>query len=246
MVRMPVQVAALVCALVLVAGCGSDKGDSDNKSAQAQVLDPAQKHYGRTYSEWNAAWFKWIYELPLDDSCALPTDDSTGEHCDSAQPDDVFFLAGAPGLNNKQLVRDQCIVSAHKPIFFPIMNTVADNGGVPTEHQLSDADNEASAVGVVNQVQPKNLFASVDGEDVPDLASFKTDIVEFSYVVPEEPNFYSCQGAPGVTGEIGPSYAGGYYVMLAPLSAGRHDIRFGLHQPDDLWSMDVTYHLTVR
>ena len=196
MAKTPARRAAIVCALAFASGC-SDKAEEKGNSARAQVLDPAQEHYGKSYSDWNAEWFKWIYEMPLDDACDMPLDDSTGEHCTMAQPDNMFFLAGNLGISEKVIVRDKCVAPANRPIFFPIMNTVADNGGIPPEQQLPDEQNEASARGVLDEVQPNNLTASVDGNDVPDLASFKTDIVEFSYVVPGEPNFYSCQGAPG-------------------------------------------------
>ena len=96
------------------------------------------------------------------------------------------------------------------------------------------------------KVKPEKLFASVDGAEISNLAAFKADVTEFSYEVPAEPNFYSCVGAPGVTGPVGPSYAGGYYVMVAPLSAGTHELHFGLDQPDDMWSTDITYRLTVE
>jgi hypothetical protein len=147
--------------------------------------------------------------------------------------------------NTTVVVRDACAVPSNKPIFFPIMNTAADNAGVP-EPQPTDEQNQDSATAILDAVQTENLFVTLDGEELTELERFKTDIVEFSYDLADEPNFYTCIGATGVTGTISPAYAGGYYVMLAPLSAGKHTIRFGLDQPDDLWAIDITYELTVE
>lgn len=239
------HVAVIICALsTTLAGCSDEKTD-DSKGA-VEVLDPEKEHYGKSYSEWNAEWYKWIYGIQYGDKCQLPVDDSTGEYCDIGQSSDVFFLAGSIEADKTVVVRDQCAVPADKPVFFPIMNTAADNGGVPPDQQPSDAENEASAAGILETVQTENLFASVDGEKIPNLERFKTDVVEFSYMLPEEPNFYTCLGATGVTGTIDPSYAGGYYVMLPPLSKGRHTIRFGLDQADDLYAIDITYDLLVE
>jgi hypothetical protein len=248
MPRTHVNVAIIALLSAALAGCSDDKG-TDEPAAKATVLDPAEVHYGKTYSEWNAEWYRWVYQIQYDEECALPVIDGTGANCDVGQSGDVFFLAGnyaaEPGTP-VTVVRDDCVAPAGKAVFFPLFNTAADNGGVPPEMQLGAADLEASATGFLESVQPESLIAEVDGEAIPELDRFKTDVVEFSYELPAEPNFYSCLGATGVTGEVSPSYAAGYYVMLEPLSAGTHEIRFGLDQPDDLFSSEIVYHLTVQ
>ncbi len=249
MTRTHVNVAIIGLLSAALAGCGDDKETTDEAPAKAEVLDPAEVHYGKTYSEWNADWYRWIYEAQYDDECRLPVIDGTGANCDVGQSSDVFFLAGnyaaEPGTP-VTVVRDDCVAPASKAVFFPLFNTAADNGGVPVEMQLDAEALEASATGFLESVDPEKLVAEVDGEAIPDLGRFKTDVVEFSYELPAEPNFYSCLGATGVTGAVDPSYAAGYYIMLGPLSAGTHEIRFGLDQPDDLFSSLITYNLTVQ
>ena len=233
-----------LCALsALLVGCGDEK--TDETKAPIEVLDPAEEHFGKSYSEWNTEWFKWIYETPYTDECLLPVDDATGENCTVGQSGDVFFLAGSIAADTTVVVRDKCTVPAGKALFFPLTNIAADNGGVPPEEQPTDDENRAAAEGNLEQVQPDALFASVDGEEITELERFKTDVVEFAYTPAREPNFYSCLGATGVTDPIDPSYAAGYYVMLAPLSAGKYALRFGIDQAD-LYTLDITYNLTVQ
>ncbi len=243
MLRSHSYVGAVICALCTVlAGCGDEK--TDETTTPVEILDPADEHYGMSYSEWNAEWYKWIYEYPYGEECQLPIDDSTGENCGIGQSGDVFFLAGSIAADTTVVVRDGCKVPSGKALFFPVANSVADNGGVP--EPLPDEDNQAAVEGTLGMIQTENLFASVDEEELTDLERFETDIAEFAYELPEEPNFYTCLGASGVTGTISPAYAGGYYVMVAPLSKGAHTIRFGLDQADDLWAIDITYNLTVE
>lgn len=236
---------ATLCVLsAMLAGCGGD--DDKETVTEAEVLDPAEPHYGKTYAEWNTEWYKWIYGIQYDEDCHVPVDDSTGIYCDLGQSGDVFFLAGSFESDVAKVVRTKCVAPADTSLFFPLTNAVGDNGGVPIDMQLSDEENEAAIQELVDAVDVKNLFASVDGLNVPNLERFKVDATEFSYTLPDEPNFYTCSGGSGVTGLIEPSYAAGYYVMLPPLSKGDHTIRFGLDQPADLYTLDVTYKLTVE
>lgn len=236
---------ATLCVLsAMLAGCGGD--DDKETVTEAEVLDPAEPHYGKTYAEWNTEWYKWIYGYQYDEDCHLPVDDSTGAYCAQGQSGDVFFLVGSLESAVKTVVRNKCVVPADAALFFPLTNIVGDNGGVPIDQQPSDEENEAAIQEFVDAVDVENLSASVDRVKIPDLERFKVDATEFSYTLPEEPNFYTCAGASGVTGLIEPSYAAGYYVMLPPLSKGHHQIRFGLDQPDDLYTLDVTYELTVQ
>src|SRR5262249_28579483 len=54
----------------------------------------------------------------------------------------------------------------------------------------------------------------------------------------------------GVPGECSPTVADGYWLMVAPLSAGKHTIHFSgaipADAPLDSITLDVTYHLTVK
>jgi hypothetical protein len=208
------------------------------------VLDPTQAHYGHTSDEWATLWWQWIYQLPQKAGmCVIPITDPTGASCGYGQSGDVFFFAGDSG---GVLVRNACDVPQGKAILFPIVTFSADNGGVPPAQQLTP-----TALAQVVQTQldgVTGLEADFDGVSIGNLASFKTRVTQFQYTLPPEPNVYSCQGASGVTGVITPSFAGGYYVMLAPPALGAHVLHFKANSPASSppFTLEVTYNFTVK
>ena len=222
-----------------------------NQAASAPVLDPTQSHYGNTDAEWGALWWKWIYELPQTandagmPNCVIPFQDPTGANCAVGQSGDVFFLAGTSGGT---VVRDKCAVPAGKAIFFPIFSFAVDNGGVPSAMQRSNS----ALMGIVQSdmagVQVASLSAEFDGLPITNLAQFATPVTKFSYTLPPEPNVYTCEGETGVTGTITPSYAAGYYIMLAPPAAGAHVLHFAgtstITKPPA--KIDVTYNFKIQ
>jgi hypothetical protein len=234
----------------VTASCSSS-GNNSQGGASSVALDPTQPHYGNSDSEWGALWWKWVYQLPqsLNDAgmpaCFIPFQDPTGANCGDGQSGDVFFLAGTSGGT---VVRDKCVVPSGKAILFPIFNFASDNGGVPTAMQMSDTGLQSLVKSAMAGVQVSSLSAEFDGTSIPNLASYATQITQFSYTLPPEPNIYTCQGEPGVTGVVDPSYAAGYYVMLAPPSTGAHTLHFAgtSNASNPPVMVDVTYHLTIQ
>lgn len=236
-----------VVALLAASGCGGDD-ESAAKGPSFDVLDPKGTHFGKTYGEWGAEWWTWIYELPQVSAaqCVLPPDDPTGANCaygqDPSSP--VFFLAGNLGGIS---VRSDCVVPPGKAVFFPILNYTSDNGGVPPAEQLTESELRAVVEAWIPTVDLASLFAKVDGEPVEDLAGYLAGVTQYEYTVPPEPNTYTCWNVPGVTGLVTPSFTAGYYLMVADLDPGAHTIQFGgsvgAAPP---FALDVTYKLTVE
>lgn len=238
--------AIMILLAVLVAGCGSDDGSSSTSTADL-ALDPTVPHFGHTDDEWGTLWWQWIYELPQTDAnnCVIPFMDPTGEHCQDGQSGDVFYLAGT-GAGSA--VRDKCVVPSGRAIFFPILSFSADNGGIPLAQQQSAADLQALVQHLTDNVPLDSLSAEIDGEQIGDLGRFKTKVTEFKYTLPAEPNFYTCMGAAGVTGNIDPAYAAGFFVMLPPQAMGAHTLHFAGTSPASSPPavLDVTYHFNVK
>ena len=72
----------------------------------------------------------------------------------------------------------------------------------------------------------------------------------FSYTTAEEGNFLAgIQGEPCIPGgmTVYPAVADGVYLMLSPLSPGKHTIHFvGVVGPDGAYlTQDITYDITV-
>jgi hypothetical protein len=241
-------VALAAVAASFAAGCGSSSKDSPSCGAQpqAQVLDPTQPHYGQTDDEWGALWWQWIYQLPeTAGNCIIPLTDPTGANCTIGQSGDVFFLAGTTAGT---VERDQCTVPSGKAIFFPILNFSADNAGVPPAMQLTDEGLMGYVQTQLDGVPVSGMSAEFDGVSITNLGCFKTQVTQFMYTLPPEPNVYTCEGESGVTGVISPSYAAGFYIMLAPPALGAHVLHFAGNSPKTSppFMLNVTYKFMVQ
>jgi hypothetical protein len=225
---------------------GGSAGSGGQADASAvEVLDPKQDHYGKTFSEWGAEWWKWVYENPGPNH---PLADTTGQYCDTNQPSNMFFLAGTSGGS----VTRNCTLPATKPVFFPLINMAADNGGVApdassTEQELQDFIN--GAIASVNLLELQIDGTSV-GSSVSDFSDYLTATQKFSYTVPDTTdNYYRKVLSTDFSGLVDPSFSKGYFVMLAPLSKGAHTIHFKAAAGDQDaggFSLEVTYNLTVQ
>jgi hypothetical protein len=87
-----------------------------------------------------------------------------------------------------------------------------------------------------------NLTCQVDGLELANLGTYrcKTPVGGAKMVTLPAGNLFGV-----AAGTYGPMVTDGYYLMVAPLSAGKHTLHFtaglGAGVP-----MDVTYHLTVQ
>lgn len=247
--RRPVA-ALLVSILVPLAGCGDD--DADDSSMNELLLSADEAHYGKTYGEWAAAWALWANDYaPNDDpalDCKNPVADRTGATCALNQDADspVFFLAGSFG---EELTRD-CTVPEGKALFFPLVNTWGDNAGVPEDMLLSEDDIRGYVEMVASGTDPERVWVRVDGVELQDAAQGVVTSAPYTMEIPAGDNAYVCNGVEGVEGSFD-GFVGGYWAMLAPLSAGEHLVEFGLTRgPDPLSgdTLEVTlhYNLTIE
>src|SRR5512135_1078604 len=73
-------------------------------NSNPRVIPPNAKPYGKSLNQWNAEWWKYVFQFPADTS---PLTDPTGERCATGQSGPVFFLMGQA---NGPTVRDECVV----------------------------------------------------------------------------------------------------------------------------------------
>jgi hypothetical protein len=259
------RLRTLAC-IATILGCGS----SSAPVTGVEPLDPKKPHYGKTYAEWAAAWVEWVYQWPegaaasdggvtADDGgstacdggpppgCVDPVADTTGALCAFAQDPNspVFFLAGDWG---GVVRRASCIAPAGKALFLPVVVGVfQDNGGVPVTMLKTDPQLMASAAAELQPVS--QVLFSVDGHSVS-LQSYAVVAAHYQYVLPPEPNIFTCQGSPGVTGTYS-GYTSGYFVLLPPLAPGPHTIalsaKVDMTPTSAAFALDVRYDpLTIR
>jgi hypothetical protein len=177
--------------------------------ATVEIVPSGSTVVGKTIGEWTADWWNWTGSVPgnvfEDPSGALATQNQSGP---------VFFVAGtgADGVASRSFDIPQ-----GKHVLFPLINWIIAAGPDPGFDSTAE-EVEAVTTATIN---PANLFATIDGIDVPDLASHRErSPINFTYATVE--------GAGGFPpGTYTDANADGYWLMLAPLPPGEHTLHFG-------------------
>jgi hypothetical protein len=230
---------ALIIALII----GPSVASARNKNPG--VLPPHAKAFGKTYGEWSAAWWQWALGTPANQHPLTESAD-----CSAGQSGKVFFLGGTftavPGSGPNEVigsaVRD-CTIPTGKAIFFPILNgecsTLEGNG--TTEAELATC-----AEFLADHVT--DMIVTIDGRPLQNLDRYRAQSPLFEFGPLPNPNIFGL--TPGATS---PAVADGFYILLAPLSAGNHTIHFSgkavftaAEDGFDLtFILDITYNLKV-
>ncbi len=201
------------------------------------ILPPNSTPFGLTYGQWNARWWQWALGQPKSTNPVL---DTTGEFCATGQKGKVWFLAGMltsdqPGSGTA--VRS-CTIPTGKAIFFPIANAfyIADAGETAEIAQQKAQEAVDTAT---------DLSAEIDGVPVEEISRYriKPPLPIFNFTFPLD-NVYDLTQAEVEFYNNQPASADGYYLMLAPLSRGTHEIHLHAVFPGT-YPIDVTYHLNV-
>jgi hypothetical protein len=85
-----------------------------------------------------------------------------------------------------------------------------------------------------------NLSCRIDGTAVRHLEKYVTISPVFNLTIPPD-------NVLGLTARVyAPDVDEGFYLMLAPLRAGAHTVRFTAASPDLSYSLDIPYNLIVQ
>jgi len=211
---MTVLVAAAVLVLAFPSTGLAAQGQ---RNLNPGVLPPYSHAYGQTYGEWAAEWWQWAFAIPME----FGVNPILEGPCETNQSGPVWFLAGNFGWSSVRT----CCVPAGKALFFPIMNSMwatQDPENEPEEllRELANAS--------IDQVF--FLECTVDGVPLENLWAYRAESPAFGWVSP-------------TYGEYPLAVTDGYWIMLAPLSTGEHEIYFA--GASEGFALDVTYTLTV-
>jgi hypothetical protein len=193
-----------------------------------KILPPNSQSYGMTYSEWSARWWQWAISLPTSNSPLFDTAD-----CSTGQIGPVWFLGGS--FVSATDVRN-CNVPFGKALFFPLVNNECSDLEAPPWYGATPQERRACAALVIDTVS--DLAAEIDGVPVQDLEKYRVVSPNFYFTAPPD----NLLGVPADTGQ---SVGDGYYLMVAPLSAGPHTIHFTATVNMFDFVLDITYYLNV-
>jgi hypothetical protein len=224
------------------AACGEGEGGARNPNPR--VIAPNARAYGMSFSEWGPAFWNWMLSLPAE---GHPLLDETGADCDAGQSGNVWFLGGMfsvfedNGVFIGQAER-HCSVPAGKAIVFPILNVVVNNH----EEDPPLSDQELSDLADFFIQGGQDVTCNVDGVDIKEIDRHLVKSEPFDLVAGED-NVFGLE--PG--SERAVDY--GWYILLAPLSRGAHDLHFtgtflfteAEFGFDFEFRLDIRYHLTI-
>jgi hypothetical protein len=226
-----VCVGLMVAAMIPVAQADDD--------ARWQVIPRDANTYGNSSGEWSARWWQWALSIP---AATNPVLDETGANCAEGQSGPVWFLASAfGGIFTAERI---CMVPPGKALFFPI-NQATFGAAVgdcePTKPGVLCNITVLRAAAAAS-MDPVTLEASIDGVPVRHLRDYRVQSPVFSVTLPEG----NVVDVP--SGTYAPMVSDGYWLMLAPLSAGTHTIHFKSSITSGPFAgnkTEITYHLTV-
>jgi hypothetical protein len=220
-------------------------------SSAGEVLPPSSLPYGYSYEEWSAKW--WQFSLGQSTNHL----ESVGSPRICEGPASRVLFLAAPGLQfgGSATVTSHVSIFADTPLFFSILSTWVDNSGCPTFTSFTADQLTAQAIASWAGVATLTT-CTIDGVAVPGLENPITTIYNvvsppFSYTTAEKGNMLAgVFGEPCIPGglTIYPAVADGVYLMLSPLSPGRHTIHaVGVAGPVSAPFVveDITYDITV-
>ena len=198
-------------------------------SGRATVIGRDSIVYGRTYSEWSAAWEQWVDSIPVSKHPLFDNGD-----CSTGQSGPVWFLGGKFCPNGEvcayaNVVRS-CTVPSEKGLYFPALNNedsaleerIAESPGNPKFQEIS-----ALRARVESNLANATVSCTVDGAQIPQLLEkYRVQSPAFSFTLPADNLFTSFYGIRFPEGTYFPGVDDGWYVMLAPLPPGPHVLQF--------------------
>jgi len=133
--------------------------------------------------------------------------------------------------------------------FFPVVNAINLNtpnvcgqGGTQTVRELRDA-----IAPTIDEAAKANPSVTLDGKAITNLLRVQSTV--FAAALPEDNVFNTPCTQAGFgkvpAGIYSPGVGDGLYVLLNPLSIGKHTLRFHAEIPSQGFTEDVTYNLTI-
>jgi hypothetical protein len=204
--------------------------------AASTPLPPTSHAFGKSYSELTAGWLEWVLAIP---ATANPLLDNDGAFAGVGQSGKVWFLVGntTGGVTTRTVT-----VPAGTALFFPIVNYFWVNTpefGDPPWSPKQEADVREFMAATVDTAH--NMVLEIDGRPVPNVSGLRVSGAVGKCTIPTD-NIFGVTFAP----EPHDCVADGYWALLPPLSNGHHTIRFAGEFASSGFSLDVTYHITVR
>ena len=209
-------------------------------SNSVNIFPPGSKPYGLTFAEHQKNFWKWILEIPANES---PVNNRTGEKCANGQSNtnsSVFYLS----MNNGGISERICKVPVGKGLLIPVMQVEwsdkeAPGASVEELHKSAKKDQDS-----VN-----SLYLKIGDKEYKykDLIKYRTQTDVFEAVFPDNGIFGVIEGG------ISKVVADGFYIITEPLIKGNYSVHFksslicpdpGCAEPN--FAQDIKYNIVAE
>ena len=209
-------------------------------SKSVNIFPPGSKPYGLTFAEHQKNFWKWVLEIPANES---PVNDRTGEKCANGQSNtnsSVFYLS----MNIGGISERTCKVPVGKGLLIPVMQVEwsekeAPDASVEELHKSAKKDQDS-----VN-----SLYLKIGDKEYKykDLIKYRTQTDVFEVVFPDNGIFGVIEGG------ISKVVADGFYIITEPLIKGNYSIHFksslicpdpGCAEPN--FAQDIKYNIVAE
>ena len=175
--------------------------------AGATVLPPASVPFGKTYEEWSTIWWQWFLSQTYRDigSCSMKR-------------------LGPVALVPIGMPQCSITVPSDTALFVNLGSVQCSDLELAPLHGSTPQERASCAASFVSLFTPPDrpLSLEIDDVPVPNLISYRFASPDFPFVVGPENVFDIRCASPSC---VGNAAAAGYYVMLAPLPPGVHNVR---------------------
>ena len=209
-------------------------------SNSVNIFPPGSKPYGLTFGEHQKNFWKWLLEIPANES---PLNDRTGEKCANGQSNtnsSVFYLS----MNNGGISERTCKVPVGKGLLIPVMQVEwsdkeAPGASVEELHKSAKKDQDS-----VN-----SLYLKIGDKEYKyeDLIKYRTHTDVFEVAFPDNGIFGVIEGG------LSKVVADGFYIITEPLIKGNYSIHFksslicpdpGCAEPN--FAQDIKYNIVAE
>ena len=152
-------------------------------AGEVSILGPDESYAGVTRGEWDARWWQWAQSFPV---AINPGVEMTGGECGYGQSGPVFFLPG-DATGEPVTTPTICVVPEGMAIFVFVGGSSCTTVEPPPFFGRNEEELRACAAAATDGVT--DLQASINGEEVPDLETYRTTSPLFTLALAED-NIY--------------------------------------------------------
>lgn len=200
-----------------------------HNGANPGVLPPTSRVQGLTYGGWSAQWWQFVFSLSMSQN---PLTGGTGANCAFKRVGNVGLVVLNSTMEGVQLT---CEVPAGTMLFMELLDSECSS----LEPAPFYGRNEAELKACARKFVPSDMQASIDGVTLQNPEQYISLSPMYRFIAPED----NILGVPA--GSTGKSVAYGAFLMLAPLTPGKHIIHTHGVYADYGFTADRNLALTV-